>query len=294
MRIEGCLSAIPTPFNAKNEIDENALATHALWMVENGCSGVVVCGTTGESATMSPDEKIRAIQVVSEALAGKGIVIGGAGNNSTSESLEFVERVNREVRVDAIMSVVPYYTKPPQAGIKAHFNAIADASKAPVVIYNVPSRSVVSMTVRTMLDLMDHPNIVSCKEASGDIHVAAKLVSELDGRGTLLSGDDGTSGAFVAIGGHGVISVASNIAPRIMSDLIDAAAKGDRAAVAHHNKIVSRLQDMLFSFSSPVPTKVIMEHLGFCSSRVRLPLVGMEQKDAELLCLQIDQMGIER
>ena len=294
MRIEGCLSAIPTPFNAKNEIDEKALATHALWMVESGCSGVVVCGTTGESATMSNDEKIRAIQVVSEALAGKAIVIGGAGNNSTSESLEFVERVNREAKVDAIMSVVPYYTKPPQAGIQAHFTAIADASRAPVVIYNVPSRSVVSMTPRTMLDLLDHPNIVSCKEASGDIHVAAKLVSELDGRGTLLSGDDGTSGAFVSIGGHGVISVASNVAPSVMSDLVEAAAAGDRNGVIYNNKIVARLQDMLFSFSSPVPTKVILEHFGFCSSRVRLPLVGMDQKDAELLCLEIDQMGLTR
>ena len=294
MRIEGCLSAIPTPFTASNGIAERALAEHALWMVEKGCSGVVVCGTTGESATMSNDEKIRAIQVVSEALAGKAIVVGGAGNNSTSESLEFVDRVNRETNVDAIMSVVPYYTKPPQAGIKAHFNAIADASRVPVVIYNVPSRSVVSMTPRTILDLLDHPNIVSCKEASGDIHVAAKLISELDGRGTLLSGDDGTAGAFVAIGGHGVISVASNVAPDVMSDLIRAASEGDRNGVAYNNRIISRLQDLLFSFSSPVPTKVIMEHLGFCSARVRLPLVEMDPHDAELLRLEIDQLEITR
>lgn len=294
MRIEGCLSAIPTPFNAKNGVDEAALAAHAIWMIDNGCSGVVVCGTTGESATMSNDEKIRAIQVVTEAIGDRAIVVGGAGNNSTSESLEFVERVNRETKVHAIMSVVPYYTKPPQAGIKAHFTAIADVSSAPVIIYNVPSRSVVSMTPRTMLDLLDHPNIVSCKEASGDIHVAAKLISELDGRGTLLSGDDGTSGAFVAIGGHGVISVASNIAPRVMVDLIEAAMAGDRAGVAYNNQLVSKLQDMLFSYSSPAPTKILMEHLGFCSSRVRLPLVQMEAKDAELLCLQLDQMEITR
>src|SRR5690625_4560792 len=173
MRIEGCLSAIPTQFN-DNGIDEQALAAHATWMIDQGCSGIVVCGTTGEAATMSNDEKIRAMNVVSEAVGARAVVVGGAGNNSTSESLEFVARVCKETKVDAIMSVVPYYTKPPQEGIRQHFRAIADQSSLPVIIYNVPGRTVVSMTEETILSLLDHSNIVSVKEASGDIHLAGK------------------------------------------------------------------------------------------------------------------------
>lgn len=292
MRIEGCLSAIPTPFTS-DDIDENALATHANWMVDNGCSGIVVCGTTGESATMSNDEKIRAMNVVSEAVGGRAIVVGGAGNNSTSESLEFVERVNKETKLDAIMSVVPYYTKPPQAGIRAHFTAIANLSRRPVIIYNVPSRTVASMSAETISTLFDHENIVACKEASGDIYLAGQLLSELDGRGTILSGDDGSSGAFVAIGGHGVISVASNVAPRVMSDLVKAAAAGDREKLQELNKIAVALQDILFKMPSPIPVKVAMEHLGFGSARVRMPLVSMEEADAVNVRQVIDHLGLK-
>lgn len=293
MRIEGCLSAIPTPFTATG-IDENALAQHASWMVDNGCSGIVVCGTTGESATMSNDEKIRAMNVVTDAVGSRAIIVGGAGNNSTSESLEFVQRVNRETKVDAIMSVVPYYTKPPQAGIKLHFSAIADLSDRPVIIYNVPSRTVTSMTPDTMLSLLDHANIVACKEASGDIHVAGKLISELDGRGTLLSGDDGTSMAFTAIGGHGVISVASNVAPKLMSDMIRAAANGDLATAQKLNRVAVQLQDILFQMPSPIPVKVVMEHLGFCSADVRMPLCPMDDASKAKLIADADRLGLTR
>jgi len=293
MRIEGCLSAIPTPFN-KNGIDENALAAHASWMVDNGCSGIVVCGTTGESATMSNDEKIRAMNVVSDAVGGRTIIVGGAGNNSTSESLDFVARVNRETKVDAIMSVVPYYTKPPQAGIKLHFTEIAKLSKRPMLIYNVPSRTVASMTAETILSLLDHPNIVGCKEASGDIHLAGKLVSELDGRGTLLSGDDGTCAAFVAIGGHGAISVASNVAPKLMSDMLKAAASGDLATMRELNRVAVRLQEILFQMPSPIPVKVVVEHLGFGSADVRMPLSPMEPEAAAQLKAIADELGLKR
>lgn len=291
MRIEGCLSAIPTQFNDTG-IDEQALAAHAIWMIDRGCSGIVVCGTTGESATMSNDEKIRAMNVVSEAVGSRAMVIGGAGNNSTSESLEFVERVCKETRVDAIMSVVPYYTKPPQEGIRQHFRAIADKSTLPMIVYNVPGRTVVSMSEETILTLFDHPNIVACKEASGDIHFAGKLVRQLDGRGTLLSGDDGTSAAFVAIGGHGVISVASNVAPRIVSDAVKAAREGDLKTLKARNDILVQLQDLLFQQPSPIAVKVALAHRGHGSERIRQPLCLMDEAAAQQLRNDIDALGL--
>lgn len=291
MRIEGCLSAIPTQFN-DNGIDEQALAAHATWMIDNGCSGIVVCGTTGEAATMSNDEKIRAMNVVSEAIGSRAVVVGGAGNNSTSESLEFVARVCKETQVDAIMSVVPYYTKPPQEGIRQHFRAIADQSTLPVIIYNVPGRTVVSMTEETILSLLDHTNIVSVKEASGDIHLAGKLVRGLDGRGTLLSGDDGTSAAFVALGGHGVISVASNVAPRIVSDAIQAARDGDLKTMQERNNILVQLQDLLFQQPSPIAVKVALAHRGHGNTRVRQPLCEMDEAAAQKLRDAIDALGL--
>lgn len=291
MRIEGCLSAIPTQFNDTG-IDEQALAAHATWMIDRGCSGIVVCGTTGEAATMSNDEKIRAMNIVSEAVGSRATVIGGAGNNSTSESLEFVERVCKETRVDAIMSVVPYYTKPPQEGIRQHFGAIADTSTLPMIVYNVPGRTVVSMSEETILTLLDHPNIVACKEASGDIHFAGKLIRQLDGRGTLLSGDDGTSAAFVAIGGHGVISVASNVAPRVVSDAVKAAREGDLKTLKERNDILVQLQDLLFQQPSPIAVKVALAHRGHGSERVRQPLCLMDEAAAEKLRNDIDALGL--
>lgn len=291
MRIEGCLSAIPTQFN-DNGIDEQALAAHATWMIDQGCSGIVVCGTTGEAATMSNDEKIRAMNVVSEAVGARAVVVGGAGNNSTSESLEFVARVCKETKVDAIMSVVPYYTKPPQEGIRQHFRAIADQSSLPVIIYNVPGRTVVSMTEETILSLLDHSNIVSVKEASGDIHLAGKLVRQLDGRGTLLSGDDGTSAAFVAIGGHGVISVASNVAPRIVSEAVQAARDGDLKTMQERNHILVQLQDLLFQQPSPIAVKVALAHRGYGNTRVRQPLCEMDEAAAQKLRDAIDALKL--
>lgn len=292
MELKGCYSAIPTPFT-ENGVDEETLARHAQWMVDEGVSGVVVVGTTGESATMSDDEKIRAIQVVSEAVGQRATVVGGAGNNSTSESLEFVRRVNKETDVDAIMSVVPYYTKPPQEGILAHFRAIADESEDPVIIYNVPGRTGVSMTPRTMIEASRHTNIVGIKEASGEIHPAGKLlageydlspinpdsnddISGVASHVSLFSGDDGTSMAFLALGGHGIISVASNVAPFEMARLCAAVEAGDLATAQRYNRVAIALQDLLFHHPNPIPTKILMRELGFGNGMVRLPLVALD------------------
>lgn len=293
MNLTGCYSAIPTPFT-EDGIDEETMARHAEWMVKQGVDGIVVVGTTGESATMSNDEKIRAMNIVTEAVGAKATIIGGAGNNCTSESLEFVSRVEKETSVSVIMSVVPYYTKPPQEGVIAHFRAIADHSSLPVIIYNVPGRVGVDMLPSTMISLAGHDNIVGIKEASGNIHVAGILTSELGDSVSLLSGDDGTAMAFIALGGHGVISVASNVAPYEVSQLCDAALGSDRDTARAYNRTMVILQELLFSMPSPIPTKVILEHLGFGSARVRLPLVDMPSDIAATLRHEFDRLGTKR
>jgi 4-hydroxy-tetrahydrodipicolinate synthase len=293
MKLTGCFSAIPTPFT-EDGVDEKTMAEHAEWMVDHGVDGIVVVGTTGESATMTNDEKILAMNVVSEAVGHRATVVGGAGNNCTSESLDFVERVENETDVSVIMSVVPYYTKPPQEGVIAHFRAIADKSSLPVIIYNVPSRVGVDMLPQTMITLCEHDNIVGIKEASGNIHVAGFLTSELGDSVSLLSGDDGTAMAFLALGGHGVISVASNVAPAEVSKLCDAALGSDRETARKYNRTMVILQELLFSMPSPIPTKVVLEHLGFGSSRVRLPLVDMPEELATSLRHEFDRLETQR
>lgn len=293
MNIEGCISAIPTQFT-DNGIDEQAFADHATWMVDQGCSGILVCGTTGEVATMTTDEKLRAMQIIVEAVGDRALVMGGTGNNHTAASVELTKRACAETGIDAVLAIVPYYIKPPQEGIKQHMFAIADASTKPVMTYNVPGRTVVSMTEQTISDLYDHPNIVSCKEASGNIFFDGKLLGMLQDRGTMLSGDDATAVAFCTLGGHGVVSVASNVAPKLLSQAIDAARNGDLATARAHNAKIVRLHELLFQCPSPIAVKVAMTHLGFGNPRVRLPLWAMDDAAANQLRSDLDALGIQR
>lgn len=292
--LHGCYTAIITPFR-DGQIDTRAMAEHAEWMIEQGVRGVVVNGTTGEAATISDDEKLIALQTVIEAVGDRAQIIMGAGNNSTSESLTFIGRVNQIAGITAIMSVVPYYVKPPQEGLIAHFTEIASVSTHPVVVYNVPSRTVAELKVESMVELARHPNIVGFKEASGDLYQDARLIDQLGERDvSLLSGDDPTALPFISIGGDGVISVISNIAPRLMSDLCAAAARGDVTTARALNGKVSRLQGLLFSTSSPIPVKAACAWLGFGDGFVRLPLVSMEGEARESLIASLTALGIAR
>lgn len=284
MKLHGCLVAITTPFRDDDTLDEAALARHAAWMVDEGVRGIVVNGTTGESATLTSDEKIRAMQVVTEAVGGRASVVAGAGNNSTRESLEFLARVNEETRVDAVMAVVPYYNKPSQAGILAHFSAVAAASRFPVVVYNVPGRTVVNMSVETLLASAALPNVVAIKEASGDLFADTLVLASLPSHVSLLSGDDATAMPFLSLGGHGVISVAGNVAPRLMSSMCDAMASGDLVTAQRLHRRIANVHALMFAESSPVPAKLVVEALGFGSRRVRLPIVEVSpERAADLL-----------
>jgi 4-hydroxy-tetrahydrodipicolinate synthase len=291
MTIQGCLTAITTPFT-ENGIDETALAAHATWMVDRGVSGIVVCGTTGESATMTDSEKLRAMNVVCEAVGHRALVVGGAGNNCTSESLEFLDRVLKQTPVHAVMSVTPYYLKPTQAGCIAHFQALADASSVPVIAYNVPGRTGVNLSVDTMLKLAEHPNIVAIKEASGDMFHGSSLLARIPARVSVLSGDDATSGMLMFAGARGVISVVSNIAPRLMSDMTAAILAGDlgTARTLHHR--VVGLHHLVFEQSNPIPVKGLVARLGFGTNRMRLPLLPMESADIDRLLAAAIELGV--
>lgn len=293
-KLSGCYTAIITPF-MDGQLDTRAMAEHAEWMVDQGVSGLVVNGTTGEAATISDDEKLVALNCVLEAVGDRAQVIMGAGNNSTSESLNFIGRVNQIEGLTAVMSVVPYYIRPPQAGLVQHFKTIADASTHPVIVYNVPSRTVVGLTVESMVELAEHPNICGFKEASADLYQDGRLFAQLgDADVSVLSGDDPTALAMAAIGGRGVISVIGNVAPKLMSDLIALALGGDFEEARKLNHKVVRLQELLFSTTNPIPVKAACSHLGFGDGFVRLPLVPMEGAALEHLRSELDALGVGR
>ena len=291
--LSGCFVAITTPLQDGN-VDLDVLRAHATWMVDEGVAGIVVCGTTGESATLTDDEKIACMNAVADEVGTRVPIVAGAGNNCTHESLSFIERACAETRVHALMSVVPYYNKPPQAGILAHLRAVADASTLPIVAYNVPGRTVVGMSVDTMASIAEHPNVVCIKEASGDLIADALLFDRVRGKVTMLSGDDGTAMPFIAAGGDGVISVIANVAPRLMADVCAAAVSGDRELASRLNARVAKLHNLLFSVASPIPTKIGVSMLGFGTDEVRLPLVPAELDVAERIRSALTSLEVAR
>lgn len=295
MKLERCLVAITTPFDASGAVDFDALQAHASWLIDEGVSGLVVAGTTGESATLTDDEKIQAMNSVWEAVSDRAVVVGGAGNNSTAESLAFIERVNTEAKVHGIMSVVPYYNKPNQRGIAGHFKALADASRNPVMVYNVPGRTVVSMTLETMLETCAHPNVVAIKEASGDLHLGSKLLDALPSDIAVLSGDDATAMPLMVLGGAGIVSVAGNVAPRLLSDMCSAVAASDIPEARRLAHKVAYVHDLMFRYSSPLTAKAIVSSiLKFGASDIRPPLGPLNAEELEGVLSTAHALEIKR
>jgi 4-hydroxy-tetrahydrodipicolinate synthase len=289
----GCYIAIPTPFRANGEIDHDTLARHADWTVANGVDGIVVCGTTGESATMSRDERLAAMRTVRSAVGSRARIVGGIGTNDTADAVEQVRFFGAEAPVDALMVVVPFYNKPPQAGLVAHFTQAAEASPLPVIAYNVPSRSAVGLTLASMLAVAALPNILGFKEASADLLTDSFLIAEA-GHKLLLSGDDATTLPFMAIGGHGVISVVGNMAPAWMSALCDAMAAGDLATAQALQPKIAALHQLMFKQASPAPLKAALEWLGFESQHLRLPLMPLTPAEKSELFANLEALGVPR
>ncbi|ADL01823.1 4-hydroxy-tetrahydrodipicolinate synthase [Brevundimonas subvibrioides] len=268
---KGVITALITPLRDGN-VDEAAFETLLERQIAAGVHGVVPMGTTGESASLSPDEHRRVVELCVRIAAGRVRVIAGAGSSSTDKAIEMVRHA-KTVGADGALVVTPYYNRPSQAGLQAHFEAIADAVQLPVLLYNVPGRTGVDLADTTVAALAAHPNIVGIKDATGDMGRVSWMRASITGQFDLISGDDASFLGYVANGGHGVISVVSNVAPDAMVALYNAVQAGDLATARSWQDRLIGLHRGLFADASPSPTKYALGKLGFCGEEVRLPLV---------------------
>ena len=270
MQVKGSITALVTPFREYG-LDERAFQDHVEWQIASGTHGLVPCGTTGESATLTHEEHKRVIRLCVEAAAGRVPVIAGAGSNETRVSIEYAQ-VAKDCGADAALVVTPYYNKPSQEGIYQHFKAISDAVDIPIVVYNIPGRSVVDITNETMGRLSQLPTVIGCKDATGDISRVQALRDRCGDDFVQLSGDDPTALGYVAHGGQGAISVGSNVAPAQYAAMFEAALAGDYAEARRLNASLDRLHKDLFLDPSPAPAKYALSLLGRSTTDVRLPI----------------------
>ncbi|MEY4907548.1 MAG: hypothetical protein RL260_1266 [Pseudomonadota bacterium] len=272
--IIGSIVALVTPMHEDGSVDYPSLRRLIDWHIAEGTACIGVVGTTGESPTVSVEEHCEIIRVAVEQTAGRVPVMAGAGGNSTREAIA-LSKFAKEVGADCTLSVVPYYNKPSQEGMFQHFKAITEAVDIPVMLYNVPGRTVADMLPETALRLAKLPGVIGIKEATGNIERACWLVKHAPEGFGVYSGDDGTAVALMLMGGQGNVSVTANIAPRAMADLCAAAVAGDaKTARAIHFKLLS-LNKLLFSEPNPVPVKWAMQRMGLCGGALRLPMVPM-------------------
>jgi len=289
--IVGSIVALVTPMHDDGRIDYTALRRLIDWHVEQGTDCIGVVGTTGESPTVSVEEHCEVIRVAVEHAAGRVPIMAGTGGNATSEAIELT-RYAKKVGADCSLQVVPYYNKPSQEGIYRHFRAVAEAVELPMVLYNVPGRTVADMQHDTVLRLAQVPGVVGIKEATGSIERAAWLVKHAPRGFSVYSGDDGTAVALMLLGGHGNVSVTANVAPKAMHEMCIAAVEGDaRRAVAIHLRLLS-LHRQLFCEPSPAPTKWAMSQLGLCSAAVRLPIVPLTEPGQALVAQAMRDGGL--
>ena len=276
----GSFCAIITPFK-NNKIDESAFEKLVEWQIQEGTQGLVPCGTTGESPTLSHDEHKKLIELTIKTSSGRVPVLAGTGSNSTDEAISLTRHA-MQVGADGALIVTPYYNKPTQLGLYKHYMAIADSVDLPIIIYNIPSRSVIDMSIQTMCDLAKHPNIVGVKDASNDIARVSRLNNLLDRRKFCqLSGEDPTLLGFLAQGGEGIISVTANIAPKEIAEIITLwkSNKIQEAQKLHSN--LMPLNDALFSETSPGPVKFAASKLNLCDYELRLPLTSISKENEQ-------------
>ncbi len=293
MQLKGCFVAIVTPFTADGQIDEAGLRKNIDFLLARGVAGIVPCGTTGESATLSWEEHLRVVDIAISQAKGKVQVIAGAGSNNTKESIEAAAHA-KEVGADAILCITPYYNKPTQEGLYQHFKTIATSVDIPVVLYNVPGRTGVNMLPETVERLCDYENIVAVKEASGDVTQSSEIHRRCGDRIAILSGEDSLTLPILSVGGSGVISVVANIAPSKMAALVQAYESGDVVkARAVHEELLP-ICKALFIETNPIPVKTAMGHLGLAGGPLRLPLVNMGEDNKKQLFSVLDNSNLEK
>lgn len=288
---EGSYVAIVTPFK-DGQVDEAKLKELVEFHVKNGTAGIVPCGTTGESATLSHEEHARVIDLVIKAANKRVKILAGTGSNSTKEAITLTQHA-KDAGADGALLITPYYNKPTQNGLIAHFRAIVQAVDIPVVLYNVPSRTGVNMLPATVVELARaEKNIVGIKEASGSIDQSSEIVDALGEKFDLLSGDDSLTLPILSVGGKGVISVTANLVPKDVSDMVNAWKSGRHSEAMRLHQKTYPLTKALFIETNPIPVKTAMGWLDLCLPELRLPLVGLEKGSSEKLEKALRDYGL--
>ncbi|HSZ60562.1 MAG TPA: 4-hydroxy-tetrahydrodipicolinate synthase [Terriglobales bacterium] len=277
MKLQGCGTALVTPFSQDGAVDENALRNLVTWQIESGINFLVPCGTTGETPTLNHDEWLRVIDVTIEVAAERVPIVAGATSNSTQDAVAKAKEVATHAGVDAILTASPYYNKPTQEGQYRHFRAIAEAVDKPIILYNVPGRTSANLEPATLARLCEVPNIVGVKEASGNMTQIAEVLNLVPEHFVVLSGDDAVTLPVIALGGVGVISVASNEIPREMAEMTRAALNNDWTAARTLHRKYLPLMTANFIESSPLPVKAVLAMMGKIEEVYRLPLLPMRR-----------------
>lgn len=286
----GIATAMVTPMTATG-VDYDALARFIDFQLEEGINALVAVGTTGESATLTPQERKEVIRFTVERVAGRVPVIAGTGTNNTQHVLEFTKSACDD-GADAVLVVTPYYNKATQAGLIAHFTAVADASDKPVILYNVPSRTGCNLLPDTVAVLAKHPNIAAIKEASGNMGQVVELAAKCGDDIAIYSGEDGITLPILSMGGQGCISVASNVVPRTMFSLADTFFRGDVAEAARMQRELWPLIHLLFCEVNPIPAKAAVSAMGYGEEHIRLPLTPMEDAHRAALYAEMKKLGV--
>jgi 4-hydroxy-tetrahydrodipicolinate synthase len=289
--IKGSIVAIVTPMFEDGSLDKESLRKLLDWHVAEGTDGIVIVGTTGESATVSPEEHCELIRLTVEQIGGRIPVIAGSGGNSTSEAIALTRHA-KAVGADATLQVVPYYNRPTQEGMYRHFKAIAEAVDIPVILYNVPGRTVADMANETVVRLSSVDNIVGLKDATGNVGRGIELLREVDKSFAVYSGDDPTAMALMFCGGAGNISVTANVAPRAMHELCEAAMSGQIARAVEINNRVLSLHSKLFIEPNPVPVKWALTEMGKMPSGLRLPLAPLSAHYHDTVRAALRESGV--
>jgi 4-hydroxy-tetrahydrodipicolinate synthase len=292
MDLQGCGTALVTPFRHDGSIDETGLRHHVEWQIANGISLLIPAGTTGETATLSEQEWLRVVEVTVEAAAGRVPVFAGATHNSTAQAVENARKLARIPHLTGILTANPYYNRPGQEGQFQHFKAIAEAVPLPILLYNIPGRTGANLEPDTVLRLADVPNIVGIKESSGLMTQITSILTQAPRSFRVFAGDDALTLPTLAVGGVGVVSVASNAIPQQMSHMVDAALTDNWIAARRINRHYFRLMQALFTEPSPAPIKAVLALLGRGNENLRLPMVPVTTPTRRKLERILGELGL--
>ena len=289
-KLAGCGTALVTPFKENGEVDETALRAFVKWQIDEGVHFLVPCGSTGEAATMSLEEHRRVVEITVEEANGRVPVVAGAGSNDTQKAIALSKEM-RDAGATHLLHTSPMYNKPPQRGIIAHYLAIADAVDLPIIVYNVPGRTGSNVEAATTLELAKHDNIVAVKEASGNLVQITEIIRNRPAGFSVLSGDDPLTVAVMAEGGDGVISVTSNVVPRLVSQLTECLALGDLVQARDLSHRLAPWTIAAFVESNPIPSKAALALMGKMRNVLRLPLVPLADAHVALLRSSLEAVG---